>query len=68
MAAGRLYLVPSWLSEDSTPAEVVPAPVLARIRALDAFVVEDAKSARRFDQSKGIGADPLIRSWRRSQN
>jgi len=48
MAAGRLYLVPSWLSEDSKPAEVVPAPVLARIRALDAFVVENAKTARRF--------------------
>ena len=48
MAAGRLYLVPSWLSEDSAPADAVPAPVLARIRAIDAFVVENAKSARRF--------------------
>jgi 16S rRNA (cytidine1402-2'-O)-methyltransferase len=48
MAAGRLFLVPAWLSEDIAPADVVPAPVLARIRALDAFVVENAKSARRF--------------------
>jgi 16S rRNA (cytidine1402-2'-O)-methyltransferase len=48
MAAGRLFLVPAWLSEDSAPADVVPAPVLARIRALDSFVVENAKSARRF--------------------
>lgn len=48
MAAGRLFLVPAWLSEDTAPADVVPAPVLARIRALDAFVVENAKSARRF--------------------
>jgi 16S rRNA C1402 (ribose-2'-O) methylase RsmI len=36
------------LAEDSDPASVLPAPVLERIRALDAFVVENAKSARRF--------------------
>ena len=45
---GRLYLLPAWLAEGSDPAAVLPAPVLARIRALDAFVVENAKSARRF--------------------
>lgn len=48
MAHGRLYLVPSWLSEETAPAAVLPTPVLERIRALEAFVVEDAKSARRF--------------------
>lgn len=47
-ARGRLYLVPAWLSEDTDPEATVPAGVLERIRALDAFVVEDAKSARRF--------------------
>jgi 16S rRNA (cytidine1402-2'-O)-methyltransferase len=47
-APGRLYLVPAWLSEDTPPADAVPAPVLARIRALERFVVEDAKSARRY--------------------
>src|SRR6185369_3906867 len=42
----RLYLLPAPLCAD-TPAEaVVPAAVLARIRALDHFVVENAKSAR----------------------
>ena len=46
--AGRLYLLPAWLAEDTDPAAVLPAPVLERIRALGAFVVEDAKSARRF--------------------
>jgi 16S rRNA (cytidine1402-2'-O)-methyltransferase len=46
--AGRLYLLPSWLAEPSEPAAVIPASVLERIRALDVFVVEDAKSARRF--------------------
>jgi 16S rRNA (cytidine1402-2'-O)-methyltransferase len=48
MAAGRLFLLPAWLAEDTDPAAVVPAPVLERIRALGVFVVEDAKSARRF--------------------
>ncbi len=46
MASGRLFLLPAWLSEDTRPEAVVPAPVLERIRALDAFIVEDAKSAR----------------------
>ena len=46
--AGRLYLLPAWLAEDSDPAAVLPAPLLERIRALDSFVVENAKSARRF--------------------
>jgi len=47
-APGRLYLLPAWLAEDAPPEAVLPAPVLERLRALDAFVVEDAKSARRF--------------------
>jgi 16S rRNA (cytidine1402-2'-O)-methyltransferase len=46
--AGRLYLLPAWLAEDTDPAAVLPAPVLERIRSLDTFVVEDAKSARRY--------------------
>lgn len=48
MSHGKLVLVPAWLSEDTPPEAVVPAPALARIRALGSFVVEDAKSARRF--------------------
>ena len=46
--SGRLYLVPAWLSEDTPPEDTVPAGALARIRALDYFVVENAKSARRY--------------------
>ena len=46
--AGRLYLLPTWLAEPSEPAATIPGPVLERIRSLDVFVVEDAKSARRF--------------------
>jgi 16S rRNA (cytidine1402-2'-O)-methyltransferase len=45
-AAGRLYLLPAPLAEDTPPEAVVPAAVLARMRALDRFVVENAKSAR----------------------
>lgn len=48
MTPGRLLLVPAWLSEDSSPESVVPGAVLQQVRALDAFVVENAKSARRF--------------------
>jgi 16S rRNA (cytidine1402-2'-O)-methyltransferase len=44
--AGKLYLLPAWLAEDAAPESVVPAPVLERIRALDSFIVENAKSAR----------------------
>ncbi len=47
-APGRLFLVPAWLSEDTPPAAVVPAGVLERVRALERFVAEDEKSARRF--------------------
>jgi 16S rRNA (cytidine1402-2'-O)-methyltransferase len=46
MPSGRLFILPAWLSEDTPPEAVVPAAVLERIRALESFVVEDAKSAR----------------------
>jgi len=46
MPSGRLFLLPAWLSEDTPPEAVVPAAVLERIRALESFVVEDAKAAR----------------------
>jgi 16S rRNA (cytidine1402-2'-O)-methyltransferase len=46
MKQGVLYLVPAWLSRDAPPQAVVPAEVLERIRALDTFIAEDAKSAR----------------------
>jgi 16S rRNA (cytidine1402-2'-O)-methyltransferase len=48
LATGTLFLVPAWIAEDRPPADVLAAPVLARIHALRDFVVEDAKSARRF--------------------
>ncbi len=45
-APGRLYLLPAPLSQDTPAQAVVPAAVLERIRALDRFVAENAKSAR----------------------
>ena len=48
MRPGKLFLVPAWLSEHTPTQAVVPAPALARIRTLDCFVVENARSARRF--------------------
>ena len=53
MSTGRLFLLPAWLSEDTPPEHVVPAPVIERIRTLDHFVVENAKSARRYIASCG---------------
>ena len=43
---GRLYLLPAPLAPETPPEAVVPAAVLERIRGLDHFVVENAKSAR----------------------
>jgi 16S rRNA (cytidine1402-2'-O)-methyltransferase len=48
VSPGRLYLLPAALSEDTPPEDVVPAPALARLRSLAHFVVEDAKTARRW--------------------
>ncbi|MBK8323280.1 MAG: SAM-dependent methyltransferase [Betaproteobacteria bacterium] len=43
-----LYLLPATLSDESEPEAVLPAPALATIRGLRDFVVENAKTARRF--------------------
>lgn len=46
--AGRLWPIASWIAEDAPVEMAVPALALERIRALRDFVVEDAKTARRF--------------------
>ena len=43
-----LFLIPVPLTEDGTPEDVLPAEVLERIRGIRDFVVENAKTARRF--------------------
>ena len=45
---GRLFLVPAWLSEQASVESALPSKALDAIRALECFVVEDARSARRF--------------------
>ena len=53
MNYGKLYLIPSPLGEGS-PAEVLPAPVLAFLPQLDCFVVEEVRTARRFLSVAGL--------------
>jgi len=46
MRSSALILLPCALDSTSDPDQAVPQPVLTALRALDHFVVEDAKSAR----------------------
>lgn len=55
MSAGRLVLIPVPLGA-TAPAEVLPATVLAAVRPLKHFVVENAKSARAFLKAAGTDA------------
>ena len=50
---GRLYLIPAPLG-DNDPAEVIPAPVLERLRTLEVFVVEEIRTARRYLSRAGL--------------
>jgi 16S rRNA (cytidine1402-2'-O)-methyltransferase len=43
-----LYLLPATVSDETPPEAVLPAPAIATVRGLRDFVVENAKSARRF--------------------
>jgi len=43
-----LYIIPSTLSEETPPEAVLPGAVIARICGIRDFVVENAKTARRF--------------------
>ena len=53
MSQGKLYLIPSPLGEYD-PAEVLPAPVLARLKEIRTFVVEEVRTARRFLSAAGL--------------
>jgi len=48
VSSGTLYLVPNTLGDAALPAAVLAESTLQTIRRLDYFVVEHAKSARRF--------------------
>ena len=50
---GTLYLIPAPLG-DYDPSEVIPAPVLERLRQLSVFVVEETRTARRYLSRAGL--------------
>lgn len=53
MERGRLYLIPSPLGEND-PAEVIPQPVLDKLKEIHTFVVEEVRTARRFLSKAGL--------------
>lgn len=56
MAPSALHLIPVPLTElvDAVPEQSLPAPLLAEIRKIRHFVVENAKSARAFLKTIGM--------------
>lgn len=50
MQSGTLYLIPTILADDTAP-QVLPPQVAARVAALSYFLVENARTARRFIKS-----------------
>lgn len=50
---GKLYLIPSPLG-DNDPAEVIPAPTLALLQSIKTYVVEDARTVRRYLSRAGL--------------
>jgi 16S rRNA (cytidine1402-2'-O)-methyltransferase len=53
VTGAALFLIPVPLSEDSAPASVLPAPVIAQVHGIRDFVAENARSARRFLSAAG---------------
>ena len=53
MAYGKLYLIPSPLGE-TDPAEVIPRPVLERLKLIRRYVVEETRTARRYLSASGL--------------
>ena len=54
MAYGTLYLIPCPISDETAPWEVLPASNREVMVALDYFIVENTRSARRFLSRAGI--------------
>ena len=50
---GKLYLIPSPLG-DNDPAEVIPGPTLALLQSIKTYVVEDARTVRRYLSRAGL--------------
>lgn len=54
MAAGILYLIPCPISDETAPWTVLPEANRAVMDALDYFIVENTRTARRFLSKAGI--------------
>ena len=52
MPLGKIYLIPSFLGEDN--AAIIPDQIKARVQELDEFIVEDARTARRYLRAIGF--------------
>lgn len=53
MQYGKLYLIPSPLG-DNDPAEVIPGPTLVLLQELKTYVVENARTVRRYLSRAGL--------------
>ncbi len=53
MAKGKLYLIPSPLGEYD-PAAVIPGQVLERLKSIRKYVVEEARTVRRYLSAAGL--------------
>lgn len=53
MAKGKLYLIPSPLGEYD-PSEVIPVSVLERLKSIRKYVVEEARTVRRYLSAAGL--------------
>lgn len=59
MKSGTLYLIPTNLSDQFSPTEILPATVIATALRLNHYIAENAKSARAF--LKKIGTErPML--------
>lgn len=52
MPLGKIYLIPSFLGEDNTA--IIPDQIKSRVQQLDEFIVEDARTARRYLRAIGF--------------
>ena len=50
---GTLYLIPSPLG-DHDPSDVIPAPVLAKLKTIGKYVVEETRTVRRYLSAAGL--------------
>ncbi len=53
MEKGRLFLIPSPLGEYD-PSQVIPQPVLDRLKTIRKYVVEEARTVRRYLSAAGL--------------